>query len=171
LLVEALRDPGEAAAYLTAALSDGDKDVSLLALRRVAEAHGGIGRLSGRARLNRVSLYRMLSARGNPELRSLGVLLDSFGLRLAVEVREGRARRRPASRPRQAGTQGGSRRRTVCIALALRVVRRRRIRRAAWRPGHDSTGGEAGTSPAGDRRCQPRLQDSAAGTGGRTRRR
>jgi probable addiction module antidote protein len=76
-LIEALRDPTEAAEYLTAALADGDKDVFLLALRHVAEAHGGIGRLSARVRLNRVSLYRMLSARGNPALRSLGALLKS----------------------------------------------------------------------------------------------
>jgi probable addiction module antidote protein len=101
-LIEALRDPTEAAEYLTAALADGDNDVFLLALRHVAEANGGIGRLSGRVRLNRVSLYRMLSARGNPELRSLGALLKSLGLRLAVEVNEGRGRRRPRSRPRAA---------------------------------------------------------------------
>jgi probable addiction module antidote protein len=100
-LVAALRDPTEAAEYLTAALADGDKDVFLLALRRVAEAHGGIGKLSGRAELNRVSLYRMLSARGNPELRSLGALLESLGLRLAVEVHERRARRSPGSTPRR----------------------------------------------------------------------
>jgi probable addiction module antidote protein len=101
-LIEALRDPTEAAEYLTAALADGDNDVFLLALRHVAEANGGIGRLSGRVRLNRVSLYRMLSARGNPELRSLGALLKSLGLRLAVEVNESRGRRRPRSSPRAA---------------------------------------------------------------------
>lgn len=99
-LIEALRDPTEAAEYLTAALADGDNDVFLLALRHVAEANGGIGRLSGRVQLNRVSLYRMLSARGNPELRSLGALLKSLGLRLAVEVNESRGRRRPRSSPR-----------------------------------------------------------------------
>jgi probable addiction module antidote protein len=92
-LRRALRDRGEAAAYLTAALADGDKDVFLLALRHVAEAHGGVGELTRRARLNRVSLYRTLSARGNPELRSLGALLESLGLRLAIEVRRRRVRR------------------------------------------------------------------------------
>jgi probable addiction module antidote protein len=93
-LRKALRNRTEAAAYLTAALADGDKDVFLLALRHVAEAHGGIGRLARRARLNRVSLYRTLSARGNPELRSLGALLESLGLRLAVEFHRRGARRR-----------------------------------------------------------------------------
>jgi probable addiction module antidote protein len=102
-LLEALRDPAEAAAYLTAALADGDKDVFLLALRHVAEAHGGVGELARRARLNRVSLYRTLSARGNPELRSLGALLESLGLRLAVEVRRRRVRRTASPRRTAAG--------------------------------------------------------------------
>jgi probable addiction module antidote protein len=99
-LRKALRDRAEAAAYLTAALADGDKDVFLLALRHVADAHGGIGRL---ARLARVSLYRTLSARGNPELRSLGAVLECLGLRLAVEIHRPRARRRVRSSPRAPG--------------------------------------------------------------------
>lgn len=98
-LVEALRDPIEAAEYLNAALEEGDKNVFLLALRNVAQARGGIRKLSARARLNRESLYRMLSARGNPELRSLGALLESLGLRLAIEAKPRRSRRLARSRP------------------------------------------------------------------------
>ena len=97
-LVEALRDPIEAAEYLNAALEEGDKNGFLLALRNVAQARGGIGKLSARTRLNRESLYRMLSARGNPELRSLGALLESLGLRLAIEVKPRRSRRLTHSR-------------------------------------------------------------------------
>jgi len=85
-LVEALKDPEEAAEYLTAALEDGDPEVFLLALRTVADAHGGMGRLSRAANLNRESLYRMLSGQGNPRLRSLDALLHAMGLRLAVEA-------------------------------------------------------------------------------------
>lgn len=102
-LRRALRDRGEAAAYLTAALADGDRDAFRLALRHVAEAHGGVGELARRARFNRVSLYRTLSARGNPELRSLGALLESLGLRLAVEVHRRRVRRRARPGPTGAG--------------------------------------------------------------------
>jgi DNA-binding phage protein len=39
-LRETLADPEEAAAYLNAALEEGDESVFLLALRDVAEAHG-----------------------------------------------------------------------------------------------------------------------------------
>jgi probable addiction module antidote protein len=86
-LLQRLRDPEEAAAYLDAALEEGDKDVFLLALRDVAEARlGGIGELAQQAGLNRESLYRTLSEQGNPELASLDKLLHALGLRLSVEV-------------------------------------------------------------------------------------
>jgi probable addiction module antidote protein len=87
-LLESLKDPQAAAEYLTACLDDGDVDVFLLALRDVAEAQGGIRRLSGRARLNRENLYRMLSGSGNPSLTSLDSVLTSLGLRLSVAVRQ-----------------------------------------------------------------------------------
>ena len=85
VLLEDLRDPSEAAAYLTAALEDGSSDVFLLALRDVAEAHG-MKRLAEGAQLNRESMYRMLSDQGNPQLLSLTAVLRELGLRLAVEV-------------------------------------------------------------------------------------
>ncbi len=89
-LLDALQDPQEAAEYLSAALEDGDPKAFLLALRDVAEAMGGMGRPSRAADLNRESLYRMLSGRGNPRLKSLDALLHAMGLRLAVEVEPGR---------------------------------------------------------------------------------
>ncbi len=42
-LLEQLKDPKEAAAYLNAALKDGDHHIFLLALRDVAEGKGGNG--------------------------------------------------------------------------------------------------------------------------------
>jgi probable addiction module antidote protein len=82
-----LTDPDEAAAYLNAALDDGDQEVFLLALRDVADARG-MTRTARGAHLNRESLYRMLSSGGNPQLASLSALLNSFGLRLAIEVEQ-----------------------------------------------------------------------------------
>ena len=43
----------------------------LLALRDVVEAHGGVGQLAKVAKLNRESLYKLLSKDGNPRLSSL----------------------------------------------------------------------------------------------------
>lgn len=83
-LIESLRDPREAEAYLNAALEEEDPELFLLALRNVAEAQGGVAQLAEKAKLNRESLYKMLSERGNPELRSLDALLHALGFRLAV---------------------------------------------------------------------------------------
>jgi len=84
-LLASLKNRDECAAYLNAALEDGDTRALLKALRNVAVARGGLGKLAARTRLSRVSLYRMLSDRGNPELASLGKILRYFGLRLAVQ--------------------------------------------------------------------------------------
>ena len=83
-LIESLRDPREAEDYLNAALEEGDPELFLLALRNVAEAQGGVAQLAEKTKLNRESLYKMLSERGNPELRSLDALLHTLGFRLAV---------------------------------------------------------------------------------------
>jgi probable addiction module antidote protein len=89
-LLERLKDPREAAAYLDAALEDGNTEVFLLALRDVAEARlGGVGMLAQQTGLNRETLYRTLSEKGNPELASLDKLLHAVGLRLAIEVDRG----------------------------------------------------------------------------------
>lgn len=48
MLINDLRDPKEAAAYLNAALEDGDVDLILLALNNVAEAQGGYDKIAGK---------------------------------------------------------------------------------------------------------------------------
>ncbi|MGQ0554829.1 MAG: addiction module antidote protein [Nitrospiraceae bacterium] len=85
-LIESLRDTREAEEYLNAALEEDDPELVLRALRNVAEAQGGVASLAEKTKLNRESLYRMLSARGNPEFRSLDALLHALGFRLAVAV-------------------------------------------------------------------------------------
>jgi len=85
-LVEGLRDPKEAAAYLDAALEAGDRAAFLLAIRNVIDSVGGMSQMARHTGLNRENLYRILSQQGNPELNSLEKLLKGLGLRLAVEV-------------------------------------------------------------------------------------
>lgn len=96
-LLKALKKPADAAYYLDASLEDEDPRVFLLALRDVADAHGGVGALAENSHLNRESLYRALSRSGNPSLNSLAAVLNSLGLRLAVRsVAPARAKRRVA---------------------------------------------------------------------------
>ncbi len=83
-LLQDLKDPEEAAAYLSAALEEDSQEAFLLALRDVAAAHG-LAQLARETSLNRENLYRMLSQKGNPQLLSLTLLLDALGLRLSVQ--------------------------------------------------------------------------------------
>lgn len=86
-LLEALTDPAEAAAYLSAALEEDDPALFLHALAKVVRARG-VAETADQAGLNRVSLYKMLSETGNPELRSIEKILHVLGLKLKVEVEE-----------------------------------------------------------------------------------
>ena len=79
------KDPQFAAEYLNAILEDGDQQELLTALRYLAAAFGGVPSLAEQAELNATTLYRTLSPRGNPELKSLLALLQALGLRLAVQ--------------------------------------------------------------------------------------
>lgn len=91
---ELAKDPAFAAEYLSAVLADSNVGELMLALRRVTQAHGGVAKVASRAKLNPTSLYRALSATGNPELRSLSALLKAMGMRLAVQPLSKVARRR-----------------------------------------------------------------------------
>ncbi|MBI5121185.1 MAG: putative addiction module antidote protein [Rhodospirillales bacterium] len=77
-----------AAAYLKEALESlnnpEDRAAGLLALRTVAEAHGGLGAVAAEAGVSRESLYRSLSAKGNPNLKTLLAVLKVLGMRLSV---------------------------------------------------------------------------------------
>ncbi len=87
---EYLRDPEVAAEYLSEALDDGDPAVILMALRNIAEAQeDGISGLASRAHLGRESMYKMLSATGNPKLSSFTKLVHGLGLHLKVEAHPG----------------------------------------------------------------------------------
>ncbi len=83
-LIEDLKNPEEAAEYLNETLEGGDYRLFLVALRNVAQAHGGLLRLSRISKLSRPNLYRMLSKTGRPEIRSLHQILKVLGLKLSV---------------------------------------------------------------------------------------
>ena len=85
-LLEQLQDPEEAKAYLNTALVDEDSRVFLVALRNVADAQGGMSKLSDETELSRGSLYRTLSTKGNPRLSSLQAVLSSFGLTIIIDT-------------------------------------------------------------------------------------
>jgi len=80
------RDPKFAAEYLQAALEDEDEPrVLLIALRHLAQAQG-IAKVAKAAGVERESLYRALSVRGNPRLSTLVAVTKAIGLKLTVEA-------------------------------------------------------------------------------------
>ncbi|OGA28017.1 MAG: putative addiction module antidote protein [Betaproteobacteria bacterium RIFCSPLOWO2_12_FULL_67_28] len=83
-LLEWLKDAANAAAYVEAALEEDNPAGLLQALRNIAEARGGMARIAAKTGLNREALYRTLSRRGNPQLKSLAAILGATGLRLSV---------------------------------------------------------------------------------------
>lgn len=79
-------DPEFAAEYLKAALEDEDEPrVLLIALRHLAEAQG-IAKVAKAAGVQRESLYRALSPRGNPRLSTLVAVTRAIGLKLTVKA-------------------------------------------------------------------------------------
>lgn len=86
IVQELKRNPDFAAEYLKAALEDVDEPkVLLIALRHLAEAKGGVAKIAKKAGVERESLYRALSANGNPRLSTLVAVAKAVGLRLTVE--------------------------------------------------------------------------------------
>ena len=85
MIRELRANPGFAAEYLKAAIEDSDEPkVLLIALRQIARARG-VANVAKAAGVERESLYRALSPRGNPRLTTLMAVTKALGLTLTVE--------------------------------------------------------------------------------------
>jgi len=85
--------------YLKAALESlddpDDRGAGLLALRTMAEAYGGLAAVAAEAGISRESLYRALSPKGNPTLKTLlAVLKEDGGLAAFGQIPRAYARLR-----------------------------------------------------------------------------
>ena len=86
-LIESLKDPLEAATYLSVHLEDGGKyseETFLLALQDVAKAYG-VSTVAKKAKVGRESLYKTLSGSVDPKLKTLKSILNSVGLKMTVQ--------------------------------------------------------------------------------------
>ncbi len=98
----------DAAAFLTAILSEEDDPaVFLSAVGEVARA-AGMGKLAVSSGLGRESLYKALSKNGNPGFRNVFKLLRALGLEITVSVS---AKKRKAAGARQQRLTVATRRR------------------------------------------------------------
>lgn len=74
---EAIRD------YLAIALEDGDTATIQLVLRDIAKARG-MSELARKTQLNRESLYKSLSAQGNPSFASIMKIMHALDLKMTL---------------------------------------------------------------------------------------
>jgi len=71
-----------AVAYLNAELEKGDMYYLLKAIRNVAAANGGMGKLAKATKMSRTTLYKTLSLTGNPAYATLEKILAVYGIRM-----------------------------------------------------------------------------------------
>lgn len=71
------------AEFLTAALEENDQEFFQKALGEVAKARG-MAQVAERAGVGRESLYKSLSAEGNPRFSTVVDVLDALGFKLVV---------------------------------------------------------------------------------------
>ena len=76
-----LKTRDEMAAYLEAALEDGDPNLVVAALGDMARSQG-MAHIARETGLGRESLYKALSIEGNPEFATVLKVMQALGLRL-----------------------------------------------------------------------------------------
>ncbi|WP_311589817.1 addiction module antidote protein [Varibaculum massiliense] len=81
---EYLESEDDIAAYLNAALEDGNPAILQAALGDVAKARG-MSAIARQAGLGRESLYKSLSLEGNPSWATITKVLDALGLQLEIK--------------------------------------------------------------------------------------
>jgi probable addiction module antidote protein len=82
---EYLETDEDIAAYLDAAMEDGDPRIIANALGTIARAKG-MTQVAKESGLGRESLYRALSGEGNPEFATIMKVVKALGLRLHADV-------------------------------------------------------------------------------------
>ncbi|MEG4283162.1 transcriptional regulator [Microcoleus sp. A006_D1] len=88
-LIEFLKKPEAAAAYIEAILEEKNVEAELLslALSNLVEARGGVIQLSDIAKLHYEKLINLLSKTGGDEVYLLVALLDALGFQLKIGVK------------------------------------------------------------------------------------
>lgn len=85
-LIESLKDPEEASAYLKACLDEAietnEFSIFQLALRNVVEAQGGISEVSSKMDVGRESFYKSLSQNGKPRFSTIMHTLKNCGVEM-----------------------------------------------------------------------------------------
>ena len=85
VLIEQLRDPEEAQAYLNAALQEDDPRMFLIALGHVVKTKKNLAVVRRKVKLNAEEFDKIFKARTMPKLETLVPLLQAVGFRINFE--------------------------------------------------------------------------------------
>lgn len=89
-LIEDLKDPEEALAFLEVVLEEYQKDKDekalMMALGDIARAQGGIGKLAKRLKISRPHLYQILSGKHHPRLDNALDIISGLGFKIRLEA-------------------------------------------------------------------------------------
>ena len=87
---DTLKDNSEALSYLELALADYEKDgdtrALMLAIKRTAEANGGISHLAEKTKLNRQNLYRIFANETSPRFDTITKILRALGIAISFKI-------------------------------------------------------------------------------------
>lgn len=86
-VAEYLDSPEMIAAYIEAAMEENDPAFIATAIGDVARAMG-MSKIAQESGINRESLYRTLSEKGNPTLDTMTKVFAAMGLKLSVTAKE-----------------------------------------------------------------------------------
>ena len=95
MLMDDLKDKEFARIYLETAFGEYQKDCNtnalLLAMKDVAKAQGGIGKLAKKTSISREHLYDILASKHNPRLDNWLNILTGLGFRVRLEKQKATA--------------------------------------------------------------------------------
>src|SRR5271156_3891757 len=86
-LMDRLRDPEFASAYIMSAIVDNDTNFLPIALGDVAKAHG-ISKLSEESGINRRTLYKVFDEKGRPSFDLVAQIMEKLGMELQVRPKK-----------------------------------------------------------------------------------
>lgn len=91
-LLEKLKHPDFASAYIMSAIHDNDLSFLPIALGDVAKAHG-LSKLAEHTGINRRTLYKAFDNEGNPSFGLISQIIQGMGLEFEIKPKKVRRKR------------------------------------------------------------------------------
>lgn len=86
-IMDKLRNPEFASAYIMSAIVDNDINFLPIALGDVAKAHG-VAKLAEETGINRRTLYKVFDKKGHPSFNLVAQIMQSLGMEIEVRPKK-----------------------------------------------------------------------------------